>query len=109
MTGKYVEHNEIVISNSIYKYLHGLSEKGIITEAPECEMCNGTGLQGVTEFSEGGFSWDGRFCELCKGTGFKQSCYDGLLFVCPICKGGGCGNCNNTGIVDWVENLRSIK
>lgn len=109
MIGKYVEHNEIVISNSIYKYLRGLSEEGIISEAPECEMCNGTGLQGVTKFSEGGFSWDGRFCELCKGTGFKQSCYDEILFVCPICKGSGCSNCNNTGIVDWVKNLRSIK
>lgn len=106
MTGKYIEHNEMVISNSINKYLRDLSKN---VEVPECEMCNGTGLQGVIKLSSGGFWWDGRFCELCKGTGFKQSCYDGLLFVCPMCEGGGCGNCNSTGIVDWIKNLRSIK
>jgi len=109
MIGKRLGRDEELRANRIYEFLQELSKRCEV-ELEKCEMCEGTGLQGVSKlYGEGGYSWDGRFCELCNGTGYKQKCHKDLLFVCRNCNGNGCEICNYKGIVDWVTYLRGIK
>ena len=38
----------------------------------KCERCNGTGLAGIQEWSDGNntnFAWDGSYCDNCEGRG----------------------------------------
>jgi len=108
MIGKYLERDEVLKSNLIFEYLQELSKRPDV-KLEKCEACDGTGLQGVTKFSDGSSAWNGSFCELCNGTGFIPECHKNILFVCRKCKGEGCSICDYKGITDWVTYLRSIE
>jgi DnaJ-class molecular chaperone len=106
MIGKYLELDDRLSANQKYKILRDLSEKNLI-KLKKCEMCGGTGLQGVRKLSgNNGYTWDGRYCELCDGTGFVPKYHENILFVCRNCKGTGCKICDYKGIVDWITYLR---
>jgi DnaJ-class molecular chaperone len=95
-------------ANNIYRMLFNLDEKTLDScNLKPCRKCLNTGLKLI-----GNKNWDGNtFCDECKGTGFigteELNTIDGKLYICRKCNGCGCEFCNNTGFVDWIENIVS--
>jgi DnaJ-class molecular chaperone len=78
-----------------------------------CDECSGTGLKNVHHNSLGDSSWDGHsFCDKCKGIGYLEWEETVTMKLCPKCGGGGgyekvCTTCNGTGVLDWIQYMRS--
>jgi len=93
-------------ATNLYRLLFGLDPETLERCGLEpCRRCNNTGLQ-----LQNGKNWDSHsFCDDCKGTGFigteNLQTIDGKIYKCRKCDGYGCEFCNNTGFVDWIENL----
>lgn len=75
----------------------------------KCDECNGTGLRYI-ELSDGSKGWDTTgYCDECNGIGFKGVSngfqVDSTSYICRLCDGIGCDECEHTGVVDWVTHL----
>jgi len=89
--------------------------KQLNIEVCRCDMCKGTGMIGVTEWiNDAGVvdhSWSGEYCDKCNGLGFFIPEDNGVLFLCPTCKGKEsahyhyCKTCHGLGFIDWIENV----
>jgi len=80
-----------------------------------CNICEGTGLEGVSRTKYGDCSWDGHsFCDKCKGIGYLEWKETMLHKLCTKCKGSGhkkeypyeCDHCKGEGVVDWLTYMR---
>ena len=106
---------QLVRSNRFHLYLKQQSEKYFEeNDIIPCEKCDRTGLNHFTwTDSENiiyGRGWDTTsYCDDCNGIGYKGRSntirIDDLHFICRLCDGIGCDECNQTGIVDWVANI----
>ena len=73
----------------------------------KCSACKGKGLEGYHENSiNGGFSWNGEFCDKCEGVGYYEYKPKEGMVVCKSCNGCGCNDCNDIGVMDWVDAMR---
>jgi len=75
-----------------------------------CEKCNNTGLGGYFENYDGTKGWDTTsYCDECNGIGFKGVSngfqVDLTNYICRLCDGIGCKECNYTGVVDWITHM----
>ena len=90
-------------------------EKNFPDDLRPCNKCEGTGLDNITKYKDGGYGWDGyTYCDLCKGLGYLDWKETVFKKLCPSCQGKGklpksresCFGCEGTGIVDWVKYMR---
>ncbi|RLD63312.1 MAG: hypothetical protein DRI84_09835 [Bacteroidetes bacterium] len=79
-----------------------------------CSCCDKTGLRYTKMTDVNGevyaTGWDtSSFCNECNGIGYKGIAngfqIDILNFICRNCDGIGCGECNHSGVVDWVTHM----
>lgn len=101
---------QISKANNFFKQIlntdpESLEEKGL----EKCNKCDGTGLGGITKLHRGGYSWDPtQYCDECRGVGFlgmrKLKTFDEKLFICGVCNGVGCEECEGSGFTDWIAH-----
>lgn len=100
--------------NVIKNFMNMKPEDYVKSGIKICKDCNGTGLGGVWESSEGGedHGWDTyNYCGICYGVGFinvdtKFEALSDTLFICNKCQGVGCIQCDYLGMVDWITHAR---
>ena len=116
-----LKHEEVQKTNTIHKYLKSKSVEELEElKIYKCGHCNGTGIPTTESYMIWHtyikkYMWDTvNFCEKCQGVGYvclEKSDYlnsydlDGINFICKTCNGKGCGECGNTGIVDWAAHI----
>lgn len=73
-----------------------------------CKYCKGTGVNKI-KYEKNGIV---ELCDECNGIGYKNINFlDNSFYICPRCEGycknkESCELCNNTGVIDWVQNMR---
>jgi len=72
----------------------------------KCSSCKGTGLDCYYKNESGDYNWTGEFCEKCQGVGFIEYKPQEGMIVCKNCHGCGCKECNDIGVMDWIEAIR---
>lgn len=105
-----LDNSQTAKANNFFKQLlktdpELLEEKGLT----KCSKCDGTGLGGINKLLKGGYSWDPtQYCDECYGVGFlgirNLKTFDEKLFICGVCNGVGCGDCDQTGFTDWIAH-----
>ncbi len=107
--------SQIHRANAIYLSVKNLWERNpeFIKKADikQCDACSGTGLDKYVKIEGGGYQWDpGNYCDTCHGIGYihlDDLCkisLDETTYICGECYGIGCGNCEDTGKVDWITH-----
>lgn len=104
----FLSSKEIRRANNFHSYLRSKTPIELYEmEIQMCSECQGTGLSHYKRMKEGGYSWDSKsYCEKCHGVGYIgfDNQFDHVTFVCAICDGVGCLECNNTGFTDWISH-----
>jgi len=66
------------------------------------------GLKDARLNLSGDYNWTGEFCDSCNGVGYKLiNVSDKSIVICSNCKGLGCNDCNDIGVMDWVYAARN--
>jgi len=100
-------------ANNFFDQLREISikdpEELLVNGIEPCPDCDGKGLGHIFKYDDNDYSWDGsNFCDKCKGTGFiglnKLKTFDGKRYVCGVCNGVGCSDCNRKGFTDWISH-----
>ena len=74
-----------------------------------CEKCDGKGIlneESITILKDKKTD----DCPNCHGLGFVNIEFiKGQYYLCRNCNGRGCYQCDFTGVIDWIDNVRKIK
>lgn len=112
----HLDYNQMRRANAIYLSVKRLWKQNPefvrIADIKQCTACDATGLDKYKK-NAGGYQWTpGSYCDACHGIGYihlddlcKVS-LDETTYICGECYGIGCGNCEDTGKVDWITHAR---